>query len=85
MGRALGPRKLTNSSTLALSRCALATGNGRLTLTLDDLTGRLFSAQVAKSFARLAERLALEPEALRGDATGRSVSGEARPQSTSIE
>jgi len=55
-------RKLTNSSALALSRCALGTGDGRLTLTLDDLTGRLFSAQVSKSLARLAERLALVPE-----------------------
>lgn len=55
-------RKLTNASTLALGRCALGAGEGRLVLTLDDLTGRLFSAQVAKSLDRLADRLALEPE-----------------------
>lgn len=52
-------RKLTNGSLVALDRSALGNANGELTLALDDLTGPLCSSSVAKSLARLGERMGL--------------------------
>ena len=55
-------RKLANCNPVALERSSLSLENGRIVLTLDELTSSLYSPSVAKNLARLAEWLGLEPQ-----------------------
>lgn len=55
-------RKLANCNAQALARSALTVENGRIVLTLDELTSSLYSSSVAKNLGRLADWLGLEPE-----------------------